>query len=551
MLEVIRRHAHIDHADFINNDRPHAYARHSSFEPSDCEFHDCKSDVESDALVEEASEGEAGCRVRRSKTSPDQGGEELGKVRRTKRGTSALALLRVALVAGAASLAPRVADTLAFGGECGSVPPAAGETRCPSNSFPRFDRAARQDGLRSGFLRGYKGGGITGDWKDCQECDEFVQGGSERSSRATRLDKPSDLLEIIGSRTSRRASKDKGRADQACTRIGVEGLRGHEGRRVENTLQGRASGIQRPGQDPGGASSNTSSRQGATSSDTSQCPGSSGIGLSHPDLGLFRGGLLHNERGRVDGAGDANPRALTSSLNLKSLRNGHRVQIKNSVATVLNDATRIPVNVNEVREALRQSQQLEYSDIMSCNNTSTSSNNFNSCNKAQLDSPFIMEVFTDTEPVATEAARRGHNVGASKTLKLGYDFYRKSDRDRALREIDTEKPFMAVIAFPCSPWSNLMNLNPGPHVERLRRRDRLLVNFAVEVARRQLAAGRHFVVENPNSSAAWRIVASLRKLAQDRRVFWCRFDQCMFGLRGVSGNLHKKGTVVLTSCEHV
>lgn len=73
------------------------------------------------------------------------------------------------------------------------------------------------------------------------------------------------------------------------------------------------------------------------------------------------------------------------------------------------------------------------------------------------------------------------------------------------------------------------------------------MNFAVEIPRLQLEAGRHFVIENPQSSAAWRPVMPLIRLQADPRVFKYVFDQCMFGLTSRDGQPHKKSTTILTS----
>jgi len=73
----------------------------------------------------------------------------------------------------------------------------------------------------------------------------------------------------------------------------------------------------------------------------------------------------------------------------------------------------------------------------------------------------VGEVYSDTNPVASEAARRGHVVGAPKTLASGYNFLVSTDRARAKAEIARDAPFCLVLAFPCSKWSPLMRLNWG------------------------------------------------------------------------------------------
>jgi hypothetical protein len=99
----------------------------------------------------------------------------------------------------------------------------------------------------------------------------------------------------------------------------------------------------------------------------------------------------------------------------------------------------------------------------------------------------------------------------------------------------SRKPFCVILAFPCSVWSSLMNLNSAEVMARRRAEDRVLGQFAVSVAVMQLENGRHFVIESPLTSAASRLVPELRRL---RVVKSCReavFHQCRFGLRSSTG----------------
>ena len=162
------------------------------------------------------------------------------------------------------------------------------------------------------------------------------------------------------------------------------------------------------------------------------------------------------------------------------------------------------------------------------------------------------EIYSDIEPVSTAARRRGHSTGSSTlTLNTGWDFRLRSHRLRALDIVRWDEPYFLVIAFPCGPWSPLQNLStPRDRLQQLRAAARPLVNFAARLAREQLEGGRHFVIENPFGSAAWKL-PSLRLL---RRHPLCRqvvVDMCRFGLRGPAGLLHKKPTRLLTSSQAV
>ena len=119
--------------------------------------------------------------------------------------------------------------------------------------------------------------------------------------------------------------------------------------------------------------------------------------------------------------------------------------------------------------------------------------------------PFVTEVYTSAENVMKEAKKRGHKVGASMSLESGWNFLRKRDQDKALQKISEEKPYCVVLAFPCNGFSPLQRLNSKYPERRAWRRSvgRRLMKFAIKVARLQLRAGRHVILENPRQSDAW------------------------------------------------
>ena len=157
------------------------------------------------------------------------------------------------------------------------------------------------------------------------------------------------------------------------------------------------------------------------------------------------------------------------------------------------------------------------------------------------------EIYSDIEPVSTAARRRGHSTGSTLTLNTGWDFRLRSHRLRALDIVRRDEPYFLLIAFPCGPWSPFQNLStPRDRLQQLRAAARPLVNFAARLAREQLERGRHFVIENPFGSAAWKL-PSLRFLRRHPLSKQVVVDMCRFGLRGPAGLLHKKPTRLLTS----
>ena len=174
--------------------------------------------------------------------------------------------------------------------------------------------------------------------------------------------------------------------------------------------------------------------------------------------------------------------------------------------------------------------------------------------------PMVGELYTETEPVSNCAIRRGHRIMPSVTLKTGYDLLRPQHRKLAVAYLHENRPFCLMIAFPCSVWSALSHLTAGRDPNRRaqliarRKREKILVEFAAERAMDQILHGCHFIMENPATSCAWRIVGKLRRLVEksaELKLYYVRFDQCQFGLLGPGGGPHQKRTAILTSSREV
>ncbi|CAK9043510.1 unnamed protein product [Durusdinium trenchii] len=165
-----------------------------------------------------------------------------------------------------------------------------------------------------------------------------------------------------------------------------------------------------------------------------------------------------------------------------------------------------------------------------------------------LTSTFLTEVYTDTEPVAQATRRRGLIAGESLTLGTGWDFHRPEHRHAALKLIRRLKPYVVVLAFPCSAWSQLLALNSSVDLDRLRAEALELVAFAIEVALLQRRGGRHYLMENPKSSLAWKLDI-MEEFVVSTGALEVIVDMCRFGLRGPDGDLHKKSTKLLTSMQ--
>ena len=166
--------------------------------------------------------------------------------------------------------------------------------------------------------------------------------------------------------------------------------------------------------------------------------------------------------------------------------------------------------------------------------------------------PLLGELYTIAEPVAREASKRGHATMQSMSPEVGWNFYDRTAREDALTRIDEEKPFCLILAFPCADWRSAQCVDEGAsRLLSARAKSKILVDFAVTVAERQLAAGRHFVVENPTTSRAWKLVRRLSKLTSRKTIYSVNFEQCMLGAKTSSGQPTRKGTRFLTSSREV
>ncbi|CAK9035342.1 unnamed protein product [Durusdinium trenchii] len=143
---------------------------------------------------------------------------------------------------------------------------------------------------------------------------------------------------------------------------------------------------------------------------------------------------------------------------------------------------------------------------------------------------FVTEVYTNTERVAQTARKRGHRVGASMSLESGWNFLRPLDRKAARAVLKRESPFFLVLAFPCSFWSVLLNLNPPKNDTKMYEEAITLLQFALQLAKDQKSRGCHFVLENPQSSRAWTLEEMQRALEQ-LEARCVVFHQCRFRLK--------------------
>ena len=120
--------------------------------------------------------------------------------------------------------------------------------------------------------------------------------------------------------------------------------------------------------------------------------------------------------------------------------------------------------------------------------------------------------------------------------------------------IQKEKPDVILMAFPCTPWSIIQNMNMTDpwrkmQVEKARHEDQPLLDLVVQVARHQENHGKYYVIENPTSSRAWN-QSPLKELRKESSQVV--FHMCTMGLTDpYTGERLRKTTRLVTNSSAV
>ena len=115
-----------------------------------------------------------------------------------------------------------------------------------------------------------------------------------------------------------------------------------------------------------------------------------------------------------------------------------------------------------------------------------------------------------------------------------WNFNLRKDRQLARQLIDETDPDWIIGSPPCtafSLWNRGINYKKMP-IDEVRRRiseGRKHLNFMVSLYRKQLARGKHFLHEHPQSAASWMEIG-IKSLSQNPLVHLTTVDQCMYGL---------------------
>ena len=119
----------------------------------------------------------------------------------------------------------------------------------------------------------------------------------------------------------------------------------------------------------------------------------------------------------------------------------------------------------------------------------------------QLKTPAVQEIFTTVERIKKAAEGEGLSTIPWVSLEFGHDSRDPKARNRVLHEIAENKPYVLTLAFPCTVWSSLQNINADrSKLEDRREAERQQLNFVLAACFIQLKAGRHTLLENQNAA---------------------------------------------------
>ena len=162
-------------------------------------------------------------------------------------------------------------------------------------------------------------------------------------------------------------------------------------------------------------------------------------------------------------------------------------------------------------------------------------------------------------PRVTEAAAK-HGLRGRLALDLttGWDFNEPEHRKKARQLIDERKPAVLLLSPPCRTYSPLRRLSNFKRNHEDLRQEELEgdrhMDFAIDLAEEQHAAGRGFVLEQPEKATSWKR-PKMRRLLEKRGIILIQLDMCRFELRATRGpfrgKLARKPTLLATNIEEM
>ena len=162
--------------------------------------------------------------------------------------------------------------------------------------------------------------------------------------------------------------------------------------------------------------------------------------------------------------------------------------------------------------------------------------------------PDVLEIFGGQAEVSLQFARRGWNVCEPVDKIYGADLNEPQERDRIKTFIDKLKPRLVIIAFPCTLWTPLTEVNyQTPQRKRklamLRRREEPFLQLTEDIFESQIKRGDDCLGENPLTSRAFRHPI-LERILRHPSVYVGVGHGCRYGVKHyTSDKLLKKPTL--------
>ena len=145
--------------------------------------------------------------------------------------------------------------------------------------------------------------------------------------------------------------------------------------------------------------------------------------------------------------------------------------------------------------------------------------------------------------VTIAASELGISTGKPCDLVLGDNLLNSSKQREVLEQLDKEDPYLLVVAFPCGPWSSLSNFKDLDRKEWEQSEAFKHLQFVKRLCYSQLKRGRHYLIENPLSSQAWKRMPWLLEIPH----FSVTMHQCQTDLKDHNGDYIMKPTRFVTS----
>ena len=167
----------------------------------------------------------------------------------------------------------------------------------------------------------------------------------------------------------------------------------------------------------------------------------------------------------------------------------------------------------------------------------------------------MAEVFSPprlTVRFARHRLRQGLSADINEPGQLSnrtFGLLKTTDRIALMTWIKKKKPKFIMLCPPCRMFSTLQSWNRRrgtpqwitDYTEAVS-----LLEFACEVMRVQMNAGRYFAFEHPWSASSWTL-GCIREILARSSARCCRVDMCMHGLTALCGGCRNQRTSPLVS----